>query len=232
MKNADQRTKDIINGFIRNVECMLAIVNEDNAYYNIPSLVFMITMLYYYNPEYFTIHGQQITVNEDKNIAVALLEDVQNTVYGHLAIGRSSKGKHIWIFDIIKPNKDVLIAIGIDSSSKSFPDSSINSMDNESSYYAYQCWAGLPAKRGRARKVQNTRCGVSYGVVFSNKASQIKMELNMDNKTLKYYIDGEDQGTAFDNICFKNDEKYSMSISMDEEMCIKLSDYQHVTNIP
>ena len=192
---------------------MLATANEDNPYYNIPSLVFMITMLYYYNPEYFTIHGHQIMLNKDKNVAVTTLEIARNTVYGNVAIGRSSKGKHIWIFDITKPNKKVIIAIGIDSSNKNFPDTSFNSLDNESAYYAYQCWAegtDKPSRRVYNRRVDDAKYAVSYGVVFSKKACQIKMELNMDNKSLKYYIDGDDQGTAFDNIYFKNDEEYSI----------------------
>ena len=231
MKNADQEAKDVINGFIRNAQSMLEIENEDNPYYNIPSLVFVITMLYYYNPEYFTVHGDYILLNGDGNVASASFDIPRNTVYGNVFITKFCKGKYIWTFNIVKSNKNVIIAIGIDSSNKKFANSTFNSFDNASAYYAYQCWAegtDDPARRVHNGRVDDMQCNVAYGAVFSDKACQIKMELDMDHKRLKYYVDGKDQGIAFCNICFKNDEKYSMCISMDETMCIKLSDYQHV----
>ena len=69
---------------------------------------------------------------------------------------------------------------------------------------------------------------VSYGCAYSDKDNQVKMELNMDDKTLKYYVNGEDQGIAFDNICFDNDQHYSMCISLDEPMSVQLIDFKHV----
>ena len=51
------------------------------------------------------------------------------------------------------------------------------------------------------------------------------MELNMDDKTLKYYVNGKHQEIDFDNICFQNDEQYSMVICLDEKMIIQLEDF-------
>ena len=67
-----------------------------------------------------------------------------------------------------------------------------------------------------------------YGCVFCDKQCEVTMELNMKDKTLKYNVDGKDQGVPFKDVFLRNDEVYSMCISLDEEMAIELKQYQHI----
>ena len=241
IKATDQKTKDIVNGFIRDSQNLLP--NDKNQYYNIPSLVFIITILYYYNPEYFTIHGDLMELNQDKNI-VTMNGFYSSTsikaVYGNVMIEMGSTGKHIWTFNIIKPNQQAIIVIGIDSSNKQFINSDMNTTSNYYPFYGYQSygddimfpaqneWPSYAGYRIYNESVDKNTYEYDYGDVYSDAKNEIKMELNMDNKTLKYYVNGKDQGIAFKNICFNNDEKYSMFISLDERMTVKISDYQHL----
>ena len=52
------------------------------------------------------------------------------------------------------------------------------------------------------------------------------MELDMDEKMLKCYMNNVDQGIAFDNIPFRNDQTYTMCVSFDELMPVKLINSQ------
>ena len=52
----------------------------------------------------------------------------------------------------------------------------------------------------------------------------------MNDKTIKYYVQGFDQGIAFDNIYFDNDQEYSMFVSMHEPMSVQLLDFQQIIN--
>ena len=66
IKNIDEKIKDIVCGYIRRCQYLLP---NNNPYYNIPSLVEHLCITYYWISEYFTDHGNSITVNEQKNIA-------------------------------------------------------------------------------------------------------------------------------------------------------------------
>ena len=245
IKTVDQKTKDIVNGFITDLQSLLP--NDQSIYYNIPSLVFIIITLYYYNPEYFTIHGDYMKLNDAKNIvekrsagrSIRLYGDsFANSVYGNILINKSSTGKHIWTFNIIKPNVGGIMVIGIDSSNKKFPnDDSIGSeANNKTAYYGYQSkpvWIDWDDDVIKSIRVFNSNVDENkypkyYGDIYSHDSNEVKMELNMNTKTLKYYVNGKDQGIAFKNICFKNDEQYSMCITLYWEMTVKLSDYQHI----
>ena len=237
IKPADQKTKDTVNGFTRGLQSLLP--NDHNNYNNIPSLVFMIITLFYYNPEYFTIHGDHMILNDDKSIIKMLYygSGSINLVYGNIVINKSSTQKRIWTFNIMKPNVDATMVISIDSSNKKFANGeSIGSKaNNATSYYGNQSHndVSIALRDDDSIRVYNSTVDENeypyyYGEVYSDYIGEVKMDLNMNLKTLKYYVNERDQGIAFKDICFKNDEQYSMCITLDDEMTVKLSDYQHI----
>ena len=236
IKSIDQRTQDIANGFIRASQSL--IINDNHPYYNIPSLVFVITVLYYYNPEYFTIHGQFIKLNKDKDTVTLTNEYsfISGTAYGNVIIDKRSKGSHIWTFSVVKPDCSGQgeMTIGIDSSRKKFADDCMYvSHRKEYAYYGYVSFNdgddACTAIRTYNAKLDHKHYECEYGVIYSDTESEVKMELNMRNRTLKYYVNDTDQGIAFDNICFQNDEQYTMVVCLAYEvMSVQLTNYQHV----
>lgn len=229
VKNVDQKTKDIVDGFIKQAQSLLP--NEQNQYFNIPELIFMVTILYYYHPEYFTVHGPHMTLQKDAKIVRYHDEDVvsTNTVYGNVIIDKFNKGKFVWTFDIIEPSEEAIITIGIDASKREFPGGAFcSSTENKNAFYAYQCWPeDADSLKMNNSKVDKNNSNADYGVIYSDKKCQVQMELNMDDKTLRYYVDNEDQGIAYEGIIFDNNEEYYMCMSIDEVMSVELVDFQH-----
>ena len=83
-KLADQRTKDIVNGFIKQYQKLLS---KNNIYhYNIPSLIQNLCLNYYWIKEYFTFHGVDIILNKDKTIAKMKQKTVQEQCKQFMAI--------------------------------------------------------------------------------------------------------------------------------------------------
>ena len=46
---------------------------------------------------------------------------------------------------------------------------------------------------------------VDYGDIFSDSSNEIQMELDVTNKTLRYFINGKDQGIAYHTVSFRKD---------------------------
>eukprot|EP01084_Bolivina_argentea_P236308 397372_1 len=58
-KNVDHRTRSVVFGFTRSVELLFV----KRIY--IPSEIVLICLLYYYNPEYFTVHGPALILKDN-----------------------------------------------------------------------------------------------------------------------------------------------------------------------
>ena len=48
------------------------------------------------------------------------------------------------------------------------------------------------------------------------------MELNISDKSLRYYVNGEYQGISFNDITFEKNEEYFMAVTVDEKAIIQL----------
>ena len=233
VKKVDQRTRDIVNGFIKQTQSILP--SNDNPYYNIPSLVFILTILYYSNPEYFTIHGENMKVNENKDVieCIRAIRD-NNTVYGNFVITKEDKGKFMWTFKLYKAESGAIARIGIDSSNKKFANTDLTGYgNNENAYYIYHSyyveypglWRGCNKIISHNTDLNPNNYGVyGYGC---HEQSEVKMVLNMDNKTMTYDIHEQDQlkSIVSETISFENDEHYSMCISLNGTMSVQLSNF-------
>ena len=70
MSQPDQITMDLIHGYLRIQQSLLPF--EETTYYTISSLVIHLILTFFYNPEYFTDHGEFIKWNEDCDTATML----------------------------------------------------------------------------------------------------------------------------------------------------------------
>ena len=108
-----------------------------------------------------------------------------------------------------------------------------HTLNNEHSYYIYSAYAdgwkaGNKGKRYYNEDLDTAVYPKRYGDIFVNEGAQIRMGLNMNERTIRYDIDGKDQGVAFKDICFKNDEKYNVCVCFDEAVTVQLIDYHHI----
>ena len=87
----DQRYKDMVFGFIKRVQNLLPCTV--NPYYTIPSSIGDIVSSYYKPIEYFTDHGDKMTINQTGDIVVFTKKGRSvdhHTVYGSFKITNKS----------------------------------------------------------------------------------------------------------------------------------------------
>ena len=227
LNEIDQRSKLIVYGFLRNMYQKTS-PTKHKLHNNVPELVYYICICYYYIPEYFTKHGSNLHLNTEQNLVVysSTIHDDNNykndmnTVYGNIEISYDSNSdinEYIWIFEIISCSET--ISIGIDSSNKEFIDDAF-----------YDCGYGPCYAHEFFYRYMNiiddhTSDG-SHGHKILEVGDKIKMILNVENKTLKYYTNNVDQKYPF-NIDFGDDQNkisYFMAVSL-YDGSVKLADF-------
>ena len=142
-KVTDLYTKYIVNGYLKQQQSLLPF--QENSYYNIPSLVIHLILSFYhkYIPEYFTDHQGCITVNDAKDIATYIGQEVSDTfstLYGTFTISKYNYcNKFIWEYKIIKPKDGLTMGIGLDSSNKLHANSAFDDAGyNKSVFYSFE----------------------------------------------------------------------------------------------
>ena len=216
LKNIDQRTKDIVIGYIKQCQLLLP---QNNTYYNIPSLVRHLCMAYYLIKEYFTKHSKDIELNENGSIATNTASDFRSA-YGNIVIDGELLMIYKWWFKILRAS---VICIGIDSSNKKHIDVDYSNPEiNYCNFGAYYCG-------GKKYGHDLAYNGVDYGDAWGED-EVIKMELNTKKRTLQFHVNDKNQGIAFKDIDFKN-KTYHMAIAMyGEQDSLELIDFQQISN--
>ena len=182
-RNANQRIKDLINGYIR-----LKYTNN-----NVPVVINYICLLYYLLKDKFGKHGRSLKLSSsnqnstDFDIVVHDNRSDWNTVYGTVEIDTSKykNGIASWTVKVGDPE----ILIGIDSSNHRHIDRYLTG-DDEDPYYAWYGLTGCLHQLGSYHYKEKMFVG----------GDVIKVELNIAKAILKFYKNGEDINLQFDNI--------------------------------
>ena len=119
VQNVDDRTKMIVKGFIKQCQILFP---QNVPYYNIPTLVNHLCLLFYWQREFFQIfNGKRVELSEDKMEVRTFDNDSDtrwNTLYGNIVFDNESHPN-----TIIEYEMDINIsasngALGIASSGK------------------------------------------------------------------------------------------------------------------
>eukprot|EP01084_Bolivina_argentea_P148404 259461_1 len=210
-KKYNQITKDIMIGYVKHIQSLL-------KNYDIPPLIIHICLQYYDNCylEVFTKIGNNLNINKQFNTIENKLCNKWGTAYGNMEINNKNIDNiniYIWTFKIISIYEGSTISIGIDSSKKQ----NINTCFHEchhvnKSNYGYYAYELLKRESCTYKYSHNNQYNVQmYGTDIID-GDTIKMELNMKNKILKFYNNNTDQGIAYDNIDFSDDQIYSIAV--------------------
>lgn len=184
VKSIDQRTKNFINGYLRNIQGLFPI---DNVYYTISMLVTHWILLYYYVREHFEFYAADNAVITDDGMTATNHSKYSQSasVYGHLVIPYCTKQIHEWKFKCIKYKSDSLWAIGIDEAdSKSYCMQFYN--DNQS--YAFDAVDCIEACQERIRHAHtgwNLNDEITLIFNGSNKLLYIKINDDKESKSVK-----------------------------------------------
>ena len=213
-----KRDKNVVFGFARQAQKILR--------HNIPPLIIHVILSFFHVIEIFdkSACSDNILVNDECNEIQTKekLKQHTGTVYGSVAIDGQIKCKYIWIFKIIIHKN--IIGIGIDASNKAHTNQVFyDKRYNNGEFYASQILTDFTTKHCQARQ----------GMLWRDLKGQIqsgdliKMELDVNKKTLRYFVKDQDQGIAFDNIDFNNGNIYHMAVYlMQHQTKIKLERFE------
>ena len=215
LKYVDAKAMLLLHGFIHE--------SEKNLSLTIPDLITFVCIFYYYQWEYFTVHGPRIELNEMKNIATA--RDTQhedglitageqhNTVYGNIAIDASKQLIYEWTIKILSTQSDESnenIYIGIDSSNKSRFDMDFSEYagDIDHAYYAFGTDSTIYSN-GNAGRRWNYKSYDDPKAVLDDGDTVI-MELDTMNNKLRYFINDIDLDIEYcnENLIVENEIFY------------------------
>ena len=201
LKLVDQQTKDLVAGYIRIIEQQL----DNDAI--IPSLVITTCILFYHLSEFFSIYGEDMSVDEDctlLQIACPGNKISRSTAYGNIKINNKYNCIYSWTIQLIK--MDIFETfIGIDSSDKKYIEGGFIwsvRYDEKDIFYAI---------------------GDQFSVI-SNDIDQdwddpieegdiVKMNVNTMDKTMAICVNNDSRGVVFKNIEF-NDTEYYLAVTL------------------
>ena len=234
IKDVDGYIKNVVNGYIHASQSLLP--HEQNAYYIIPPLIYYLVIGYYHNPEYFALFPESITINDDKNKAIHNPQTISGiSIFGNMKISKNMhSNKFIWTIKISGPSSGLAIAIGIDADSSKNVEKLFDCNKNaDGPFYAYESelfygsrQTNLNYYTPKEQSISHAEYGVSYAA--DNEDHTLKMELNTKNKTLRYYVNGQDQGVAINDVMLDNNEEYTLAISADFNVTVQLLQFEQM----
>ena len=221
IKHVSQRTQNLMSGYVREIEKELSLT--------IPDLITVICIFYYYHFERFTTHGVNIELNKQQTIATKKQGSKfdTRTVYGAIGIDLHCKAnKYVWTFKILSlPSSGEwsdAIYIGIDNSNKSFIEDDFI-VPEESTTSLMYAW-------GTDHYKYSSRGGTIYSKINWKNDDIIGMELDINKKSLTFYLNGVDQGIAFENVNLDYERKYHMAVGMlDAGTSIELISFEEIS---
>eukprot|EP01084_Bolivina_argentea_P219071 371624_1 len=252
IKNVDHTTRFIVFGFVRSVEVLF--VNK----IHIPSEIVLMCLLYYYNPEYFTVHGPKMILKDNGYTVESNMHShvfTGNTAYGNVEINKDDYIKCIWDFEITNgasggDSNHNTLAIGIAANKKNaeemfvvewqiFLDKDDENADDVLCGYNYGYQTYDTDCELLETEVTTDLFGGSmlscanmktYGCMWK-VGDIVTMELDVQNEILKYYVNSIDKGIAVEGVYFDNNVKYVMAVACDGEATIKLINFKATYNV-
>ena len=167
------------------------------------------------NEDYFDKVPNTYDVLDDRKIICCNTGWKNESVFGKYVIPSSKGGIYTWTFKVIHYDTSLYIGITSDIAGK-FSDCFAENTTG-SNYAAYYC--GYKLSKG-VKKDYNSFKSLNHGDIM-------KMELDLNKKTLGFWRNDENLGPAYKNIDVGDKIKYKMAISMlNKDTKIELSSFK------
>eukprot|EP01084_Bolivina_argentea_P205195 350590_1 len=198
LKKIDESSILVVFGYMRELHKQL------KSTYKIPSLISWICLKYFYSIDYFEIIGQHTVLTEDKSTITKTHWGWTCTSYGKLIIPSMDNIVIKWFLRLVEA-MDGNIIIGIQSNCTDINQTFIwNKTDDR--YYGLYLATGNKHQneldyRKRSQTYVPNRIRYMAGDIIS-------LELNLVQRTVKFWYNDYDLGIAFANIEKSDDVKY------------------------
>ena len=218
IKDVDQRTNDVVNGYLRNQQSLLPYT--DNPYYLIPSLVIHLILSFYFDPEYFESDSNgYYKVSDDGKTVQKAGGSYNCSVYGHAVIPSHLGGIYEWTFKIIV--EGISISIGITADIHKTFKKGFWRNTNHSNYAAV--YSGHKASKNEFK--------YGYPIERIRDGDIVKMHLDLNKKQLIFWINDKDLGPAWKNIDVGEDIQYKMAIvATSGKIKLELMDFKRINH--
>ena len=214
----DKYDRYLVFGYIRFLESLLMLNEDDTLNLNAPSLVIHIILSYYYIGEFWDVllcEPEEMKISEDKQSVTTTEKMQQNTwrsVYGNVSIySLNNDGHYQWDvkFELVSKHNsnfkkvDCLIGLSTNNTDKIF----FRNKD-----YPNYAWYGMGYKYHRYNWESTVGTTFKYGDI-------VRIDLNLKNQTLRYLKQDKDkknEGFIDQNIKYKIEtgEKYQYRLAM------------------
>ena len=210
IKSMSQWEKDLVNGYAKNVQKLSA--------HNIPAAISYLCMIYYHENDHFEQHPKFDTVNvNDAKDTMTTEGGKWAEVYGKFIITNADTKIpmiYSWTFEIAGVSKSYETSIGI--------------CKGNSTLIGTHQWPELAYELSHDGDKALIKFGKfkykTYSFERYTKGGIVKMEINMRQKTIKFYVNGKDQGIAFNDIDFS--KIYNVIVGAgDKGITIKLTNF-------
>ena len=223
LNSIDQRTKDIVNGYIHKVQTLIC-GHDNNPYFIISDLIISLCIIYYYQSEYFSVWGSEMMIKSsylEKQNIVEMRSGNWNTAYGNLQINAKNYSNSIlkWKIKILN---DAWMCFGLDASNKKYLRAvfwSRQAAKDGNKFYCYRS-DGFKYSHNNTLTVQY---GERYGGDY-HAGDEVTLELNVKHKTIKFYKNSEDLGIAFKD--FDGSVTYNFAVTISGRYSIQLMQFQ------
>ena len=202
LKFVDQRSKDTVNGYLRELQNM---VDRD---YSTPPQVEYCCLAYYLREEYFTKCGDAMRINEEKDTATNT-DSVMQTVYGNILIDLKNDKilEYKWEIELLECQGQYAY-IGLDSSDKQCLNTNFAiPVENKHVFYGFATDGFFAWQQDYGKGSSGIFGEMNF---CDSKKETITMVLNVKDASLRYHRNGEDLGVVVPSI--RLDLKYHFAV--------------------
>ena len=223
VKQINQRTKDLVYGYTAKVQNSFP---SDIVFYTIPKSIIHWILLYFYIGDEFDEENMHstYTLNDDKS---AVTKN-QSSNSGSLFLTRKARfGVHSWIFKLIKVDGSLFsMTIGIWKTKYQID----TRYAVRSRMYNGKVYGWMLMDDAQTYLINDAKYEFGLTGDYAKSCGEgdiVEMILDLDKLQLRYKVNGNNYGIAFENI---EQTEYIAAVSMFKETdCIQLIAYQIVS---
>ena len=194
-ESKSEQTKLLIYGFMNMMQTQLFGDQNNNPYYNIPTVIINICIWFYHEIDIFSICGPCLKINAKGDAVTCINNKSRCSVFGLIGIDLNKTNDTIyrWNLKITKFNGKFCLLIGLVSTrSVKYAKRAFDHIDKPDIYFTVDNYA-------------DTYCNSSVAVAKNpywifREGDVIGMELNTKDRRLSFYVNDINRGIEFSNI--------------------------------
>ena len=221
------------SGYIRQQTLQCFKTSEYTLFQNIPDIIASVCKLYFDTIDHFEVIGRGVHVSDNKMCITKEICGWENTSYGSIKVPANTQNIHKWWFKIKSKarltdedqvttfNAYIGIAAKIQNKDeiKLMQEKEKGNTKTEDFYIEYSFWnCGVSDKSSKCHihPSKDIDMQTLYGKAANEKLDEnvICMDLDLRQRTIKFHVNDEDLGIAFDEIDIGDDIDYKISVTM------------------